>query len=418
MAATQMRALSFETLLKRTAETHGLATDFTKDPYLLKSLPQIASQITDDLVKKGTDIARAKIILRKTIADLCNLLPHPSEKARFASALRNAAPSWVVTTNYDLILEALMEHGHTVFPHQILFPSKDRVPIFHLHGHRYEPQTIRVTEEDYVSLLAPIDYQRLKLPLLFLESTTLLIGYSLGDINVRAAMEWSRSFRKDEQGQTPAGRVIQAFFTSKPSGHPRIGPNEEIIIETGDVPALLEEIGSAANNLSSWDAYLQSDFQQFFASANPIEIAEPGGTRDRFLEMVEHAVGDIASEDFIAFVKRALDPIWEQARKAGGFGYYKEFLSVLMAVLAKLKYRDANPNVIAYLAIELDRIGGYFDERERAATAWHATRLWKGDAPTLDPHLLRELRSFAVANNLYGLISMMDCSTLKKVFET
>ena len=123
----------------------------------------------------------------------------------------------MITTNYDLILEHLLNDATTVMPNQPLVPNAEHVPIYHLHGHRLEPSSIKITEEDYVGLLAPLDYQKMKLPLLLLESTTLMLGYARGDINVRAAIEWSESFKGSDRLRlcSEQGVVIQCFTSPK-----------------------------------------------------------------------------------------------------------------------------------------------------------------------------------------------------------
>jgi hypothetical protein len=314
IAATNNLAPSFKKLLEQTARSFGLPANLDVAPFLQKSYPQIASQLLIELIKTGRSPEEANSLFRRSIASLCNLMPNEKQRERFETALKLAAPSWIITTNYDLILEALMEHGRSVLPNQSLFPSRTQVPIYHLHGHRYVPESIRITEEDYVSLLAPLDYQRLKLPLLFLESTTLLLGYALGDINVRAAMEWAQSFRgtKGLSLQPPHGVVVQALFTDAPSDQPRVGPGGEIILEINDIPDLLEEIGMESSQIDAYEEYEIQELRESLDVANAEKISEPGATRDQFLTVIEHSVGAVPVTNLIDFLSAARLPFGQK----------------------------------------------------------------------------------------------------------
>ena len=230
-AATSNRAPGFEDLLRKVAERLHLPSDFDNDPaYRRKSLPQIASELLRDYSAKHHPSEQAAERFREEIAQLCNLVPDVSLADRLKAALNSVRPAWIITTNYDLVLEALIADAESVLPTEPLVARASRPPIYHLHGHRQVPTTIKVTEEDYVGLLGPIDYQRLKLPLLLLESSTGMIGYALGDINVRAAIEWSRSFRGEQGLRLPAwqGRVFHAVRKQDPSQKPYFIPTERL----------------------------------------------------------------------------------------------------------------------------------------------------------------------------------------------
>ncbi len=51
-----------------------------------------------------------------------------------------------------------------------------------MHGIRTSPNSIIISQEDYISLFRPNQYRQQKLSLSIKESTTLIIGYGLGDV--------------------------------------------------------------------------------------------------------------------------------------------------------------------------------------------------------------------------------------------
>ena len=53
--------------------------------------------------------------------------------------------------------------------------------MFHLHGVRTNPKEIIIAQEDYITLFRPSEYRQMKLALTIKESTTLFLGYGLGE---------------------------------------------------------------------------------------------------------------------------------------------------------------------------------------------------------------------------------------------
>ncbi|MBI5608597.1 MAG: SIR2 family protein [Deltaproteobacteria bacterium] len=228
IALTNGRAPNFKKLLQEVCGELNIAFDFGDAAAVLgKSFPQVASSLVElraremlKLAPTGSDpdlVGQSALNeVRQAIATKTNLQPDPLLRAPYKAVLAKVSPSWIVTTNYDFILEALFDRSTSLLPENFLLPSTKLVPIYHLHGHRRRPESIVVTEEDYVGLFGPLEYRQLKLTLLVAESSTVMLGYSLGDINVRAALSWARGFllcppRQPGHGQgkkTPAGEEI------------------------------------------------------------------------------------------------------------------------------------------------------------------------------------------------------------------
>jgi len=419
IAATNGVALTFEGLLQSVAVNLALDTDFSSVNLRLKSLPQIASALILELShQKGISLYDAGVKFRSEIARICNLIPDESAKPEFDQGLNTAGPSWIVTTNYDLILESLIDRSESVLPTEALFPNMERVPIYHLHGHRHYQDSIKVTEEDYVGLLAPLDYQRLKLPLLFAESTTLMLGYALGDINVRAAMEWAKSFQS--QARLPGspnlhGKVILALYHPTPSPEPIIGEQGEIILETSNVAALLIEIGKWRHDVETVTRMWEDEVRKFLADGtNALAIEKEGPEREELLKLIRSSGSMGATGAVIQFLQMAIQPIWKKAREDDGFEYYDTYLEILVALIRGLKITDASPVIMYFIADSLNNVGYYFNERFPIATAHQATRRWLREAPTLDAELLNELASFSAAHDMVGLNNLLTCSALRR----
>jgi len=108
-AATAGRAPSFEQLLHQLSRRLNLSDDFDRVPYNRKSFPQIASQLLHDYSRANNFDERAPDRFRQEIAQLCHFVPDPQTAIRLAPALQSTAPAWIITTNYDLVIECLLE---------------------------------------------------------------------------------------------------------------------------------------------------------------------------------------------------------------------------------------------------------------------------------------------------------------------
>jgi SIR2-like domain len=350
-AATEGLAPTFRQLLDQLVGRLRIEADLENDPeFRFKSFPQVASALLVKYASASTTPQRASERFKEAVGDLCNLKPEGSGSAALTHGLRGVGPSWIITTNYDFVLEMLLDGTVTVLPDQPLIPRSDRVPILHLHGHRLRPSSIKITEEDYVTLLGPIDYQRLKLPLLLAESSTVMLGYALGDMNVRAAMEWSRSFKASQGLQLSRGQgvVVQALYVpDSPRAEPYIGPNGEFVVEIADISAFLTELSVRRTDLDSRLKIVKLNIDQFLSNPQTaVAVGDSGPERAQFLNILDQALPYAESTKVLEFLDMVLDPIWERARMDGGFAYYDIYMHLLLDVLEKIRVEASSPALI------------------------------------------------------------------------
>mgnify|MGYP002641682035 CR=1 FL=1 len=172
-------ALSWGELLESAAEKLGLNWSDHIKPGL--SYPEIASALCRSYSQKETvnyDSARDE--LKWQLARLTDWLPDPELEAPFRERLTALSPAWVITTNYDLVVESILGNQfESLGPSRHFVARKGLVPVYHLHGIRTDPDSIVITQEDYVALFRPYDYRQTRLALTLEESATLFLGYSL-----------------------------------------------------------------------------------------------------------------------------------------------------------------------------------------------------------------------------------------------
>jgi hypothetical protein len=118
-----------------------------------------------------------------------------------------------ITTNYDKFMEAALERNgrpsdseycrwneaveltteHSLFTNSGYAPTKAKPLVYHLHGYIDDPQSIVLTERDYIYFLINLSKDEKLIPTVIrkaLAKTSLLfVGYSLGDINFRVIFQ-------------------------------------------------------------------------------------------------------------------------------------------------------------------------------------------------------------------------------------
>lgn len=105
----------------------------------------------------------------------------------------------VVTTNYDKLLENLAGEMdcHSLTPGLPVPRSYSRVKIYHVHGSIDAPKNMVVTSEDYFRFINSESYFSRKLSTVLHEKTIVIIGYSLGDTNLKAIISDYKGFSKN-----------------------------------------------------------------------------------------------------------------------------------------------------------------------------------------------------------------------------
>lgn len=105
----------------------------------------------------------------------------------------------VVTTNYDKLLEGLSNEKdcHSLTPGLPIPRSQSRVKIYHVHGSIDSPENMVVTSDDYFKFINGESYFSRKLSTVLHENTVVILGYSLGDTNLKAIISDYKGFSRN-----------------------------------------------------------------------------------------------------------------------------------------------------------------------------------------------------------------------------
>ncbi len=104
----------------------------------------------------------------------------------------------VVTTNYDKLAEELTGESEcqSIAPGLPIPRSSANVKVYHVHGSIDSPENMVITSEDYFKFINGDSYFSRKLSTVLHENTVVILGYSLGDTNLKAIMSDYKGFSK------------------------------------------------------------------------------------------------------------------------------------------------------------------------------------------------------------------------------
>lgn len=208
MAITQGQAPSWGQLMKDLCtplkQDKALKRElFPKDNQQQLSYEEIAQILELQYQREGLDFYQK-------IADMIGKLELKGDNAiisKFLSQIKFQA----VTTNYDKLLQALLPEDacQTVCPGLPIPRSEAKATVYHIHGSIDLPKKMVVTSNDYFDFINTPFYFSKKLDTLLHESTVLIMGYSLGDANLKPILN---SYKNIAQSQTSGGNL---FFVSR-----------------------------------------------------------------------------------------------------------------------------------------------------------------------------------------------------------
>lgn len=374
--------------------------------------PEVATRMCEHLAEQqdiGYDRALTK--LKGKLASLTAWYPEKTSREQYAAYLDALDPSWIITTNYDLVLESLLTGKCAPLgPSDSMHAAKGMTPIYHLHGIRSNPDTLIIAQEDYVSLFRPHEYRQLKLALTLKESTVLLLGYGLGDVNVLTALDWSKNVFSSNDAHYPH-EVIQIVRKEEPKDKPYRDRNGIVIIEVCELADFFEEfIGFHCHYLE------QKCARDEAVKALTLKLQSPGDSLiDEFIDdpttrkailkdLAEFPAATIAG--FESFINKVLDQTWLRAKPRNAFSAYNQNLIVILDILTELASNRLPPALTETLAYRLDRLGKYIGHELGQSHAAAATFKKRKDA--LPKELIEELHHIAEQHGYERLAKLLS----------
>lgn len=165
----------------------SLFPDNKQSPLSLEEIAQVIS-IKLSSVNKNIHEETAKIIENVTLSG------NNDHVAKFFSERQFR----VVTTNYDKLAEELTGESEcqSLAPGLPIPRSSANVKVYHVHGSIDSPDNMVITSEDYFKFINGDSYFSRKLSTVLHENTVVILGYSLGDTNLKAIISDYKGFSK------------------------------------------------------------------------------------------------------------------------------------------------------------------------------------------------------------------------------
>lgn len=390
-------ALSWRQLLEKAAKK--LQVEYADISTAGQSYPAIASAICEMRSKQtGNNFASSLRELKNEVARLTGWYPSSEQRSKYSKHLDLFNPAWIITTNYDLVIEALLT-GKSVplGPNDPLLAAEGFVPVYHLHGVRTRPKEIVIAQEDYVHLFRPSEYRQIKLALTVKESTTLFLGYGLGDVNVLTALDWSKNVFKTGRSDYP-NDVVQVLRAEKPQQAPYRDKNGIVILESADILPFFKEFGNARTTQKR----IEDDRRQALTElANKLSVAhektvrnfiDDDGYRARVLKRVCEDTGYLITE-FIPFFNACIQETWKRAKPNGAFEPYNQNLNMVLDTLTAFDFRRFPPALFQTAAESLNEVASFVGNS--LGQSYTASSTWQDRKKQLSTKIVAELQIIA-----------------------
>jgi hypothetical protein len=132
-------------------------------------------------------------------------------------ALTAIKPHAIITTNYDSFLESVFEGYEPIIGQTIIrYNTNSFGEIFHIHGEVSDPSSLILTSKDYENWNDKKKYISAKLLTYFAEHPVFILGYGLGDPNVKSILRDIGELVADESGLIE--NVYQIVWHQEPVG--------------------------------------------------------------------------------------------------------------------------------------------------------------------------------------------------------
>lgn len=410
-------ALSWKELIYKCAEGFdiNITTDINTDGL---SYPEIASEIVKLISKnENVTIEEATIKLKNEIADLTCWYPEKTKRDEYGKLLKILDPKWIITTNYDLIIESILhDKSIPLSPFNELISPKNLIPVYHLHGIRTNPDSIIITQEDYIQLFRPNQYRQHKLSLSFKESTTLIIGYKLSDVNVLTALDWSKNVYANNQEikneDNYPNKIIQLLFVDNPSKTPYI-TNKIIVIEFNNLLNILKEISDYITKeikieekkngfLNEIDNILKNPSDE-----NVHSFINNREFRFKVIDIIKHKP-ILFNSGFFELLTKSIDKLWIESEEKNNFDSYDKTITIILDIIENIELKKLQPALIEFIAFNLEKISKYIGPN--LGQSRKAFKTWESRKNDIPENILLELRNIARLKNIFYFNTLLRFS--------
>jgi hypothetical protein len=401
----QYEAYSWYELLEKCCEKMNVEIKILKSK---GSYSEIASLICKQYaINEKKPYSEGIALFKETVSNLTNVYPTEGVLAQFQEQFDNLNINWIVTTNYDTILESIfIGKSLPLGPYESFINVRSLIPIFHIHGTRNFPNDIVITNEDYVSLFRPNDYRQARLPFLIKESVVLMIGYGLGDINVISALDWCNNVYTNVNDSYEMD-VVQLLYTVAPKDKPYRDDSGVLIVEIANIMDFFTDLNTYFKDYEAEyeeKTRLVNEYIKAFVSSLPKAIdgfIDNDDTRKKIIKYITNLNPEYSYiyPSYISFLKNVIINLNERALPRNAFEAYNEKVKVLIDIFEYLDIKTAPPSFFSFLAESLDNVAVYLGKEKTRGAAWSAIDTWQNENSRIPSMIKEELLKYCKAKN-------------------
>ncbi len=163
--------------------------DFNAQWFIKQENNQTSDKFVLDAVNNGCSPFKAEVSQYIKKHSIIN--EEYNEEIQKLKSISKKSISGIITTNYDLFFETLFDKYNTYIGQQELIFSAIQgiAEIYKIHGSVSLPNSIVITEQDYLNFDLKSKYLASKLMTIFVEYPIIFLGYSLDDNNIKKILE-------------------------------------------------------------------------------------------------------------------------------------------------------------------------------------------------------------------------------------
>lgn len=379
------KTYSWAELLQKAADDMGITREILNEG---KPYPEVASVLCQEYVRlKSVSYQEAERTLKFKIAEFVNVSPTDKITEEYEEIFKRLNPNWIVTTNYDFIIEQILhEKAFPINPRDSYLKTKDFTPVYHIHGSISDPESIVITNEDYTHTLRISDYRHARLPFLIKESTVLMIGYSMNDLNVLSAVDYSKNiYSNDMPYDTP---IIQLLYKRYPDSEPYCSDNGIIVQEISDLSEYFADY-------LTYDTRFRGEIGKTKKKVNDL-VDKFTKADDKLVEdFIKNSsyrlnyINQIASFDpefwyiyssYTAFLNKCFGVLWNRASAYNAFDEYNNILLLLIDVIKSINYDNVPASFIEYVVGQFADVAYYVGNEIGKSFSAHNTWLNQKDS--------------------------------------
>ncbi len=157
----------------------------------------------------------------------------------------------IVTTNYDKLLEELVgDDCVSLCPGRPIPRSEARTKVYHVHGSIDVANKMVITADDYFNFMHSESYFSRKLSTLLHENTVVILGYSLGDTNLKAILNEYRGFVRSHAVSNSVFLVSRSSVDQKVADYYSSTYGIRVISNT-EIEEFFEKVGDQKSDVNS-----------------------------------------------------------------------------------------------------------------------------------------------------------------------